>query len=193
MSNINCYEITYEFKVSFCRTEESMYSLDFNWTNTDGKIVKGIEENEKIPLSDELISKIENQINNRIIKYRTYTRYVPYTDIRISTMINSNVYIPETGNEIASKTFNTLIHIKSQKYTYNKITKSIEAKLICLIDETYNNLTTDNVEDILCDNMNELYYEKCSIGFPCIKYMSKKWDVYMIVDEVPTNIQIKNI
>jgi hypothetical protein len=170
MSAIKCYEITYEFKASFYITEATYFDKADN-NNDNGSM--------SIPKEKAL-----KNLSSNIIYNRTFTKFVPYTTINTTG---------RTGNEIASKTFNSIITIQSQDYIYNSKTKSINAKLICLVDETTNQLTKDNVEDILYDNMNELYNDDSEIYLKEVKHNNKTYSTYMIVEEVPTNIQIQNI
>jgi hypothetical protein len=115
MSSIKCYEIIYEFKASFIKTQQTFYDLKYNQV-----------------MSNDLIVKYLKKLSLNIINNRTCTRLEPY--LKLITSINSK-------NEIASRTFSSIIHIQEQEYNYNSKTNSIEAKLVCLIDETYVNLS----------------------------------------------------
>ncbi len=167
MSAIKCYEITYEFKASFKKTQETFYDIKYSQV-----------------MSNELIVKYLKKLSSNIINNRRFICFDP--NLNLITSNNSK-------NEIASRTFSSIIHIKNQQFSYNSKTNSIEAKLVCLIDETYVNLSLGSVEDVLNDNMKELYSKDNYIYLTDFIYRKNKWYAYMIVDDVPTNIQIKKL
>ncbi len=115
MSAIKCYEITYEFKASFRKTQETFYDIKYSQV-----------------MSNELIVKYLKKLSSNIINNRRFICFDP--NLNLITSSNSK-------NEIASRTFSSIIHIQEQEYNYNSKTNSIEAKLVCLIDETYVNLS----------------------------------------------------